>query len=86
MTRCSSIKIRRTTAPRQALNVAQTHLKIGNFEHALEWLEAGVNRGLQSYAIKKIPASFLIDRTGILRHVNLTGDNLRNAIGQLIKE
>ena len=204
------------TSPRQALNVARTYLKIGDFGHALEWLEAGVNRGLQSYtifeediykplqdnprfklladtvkkrnglglpakpfigktisgdevsldkykgkvllldfwatwcppclaempniikcygefkdrgfeiigfaendnnetlknylrtnsiqwpivskdndhyeevvrvyAIKNIPASFLIDKTGNLRHVNLTGDNLRNAIDQLIKE
>jgi thiol-disulfide isomerase/thioredoxin len=204
------------TSPRQALNVAQVFLKMGDLEHALEWLEASVNRGLQSYAIleddtyrplrdnprfrslaetvkkrnglglpakpfqgktilrqevsldeykgkvllldfwatwcgpclaempnlkrcydefkdkgfeivgfaenenddalqgylrknsitwpivsknndhyeavvlsyavKNIPASFLIDRTGILRHVNLTGDSLRNAIDQLIKE
>lgn len=204
------------TSPRQAVNVAQTYLKIGDSEHALEWLEASVNRGLQSYtifeddiykplqtnprfqnlveavkkrnglglpakpffsktilgrdisldkykgkillvdfwatwcgpclaelpnlvkcyaefrakgfeiigfaendndetfkkfleknsitwpivskdgdqyeaiilsyAIKNIPASFLIDRAGILRHVNLTGDRLREAIGRLIKE
>jgi thiol-disulfide isomerase/thioredoxin len=39
-----------------------------------------------SYAIKNIPASFLIDKTGVLRHVNLTGDSLRNAIGRLVKE
>jgi len=39
-----------------------------------------------SYGVKNIPASFLIDRTGILRHVNLTGDRLRNAIDRLIKE
>ena len=38
------------------------------------------------YAIKNIPASFLIDKTGILRHVNLTGNILRNAIDQLSKE
>jgi len=204
------------TSPRQALNVAQTYLKIGDSEHALEWLEAGVNRGLQSYsifeddaykplrdnprfqtlietvkrrnglglpakpflsqtisgqdvsldkykgkvllldfwatwcppclaempnlircynefkdqgfeiigfaendnddalksylrknsipwpivskdcdhyeavvlsyAIKNIPASFLIDRTGLLRHVNLTGNDLRDAVGRLLKE
>ena len=204
------------TSPKQALTVAQTYLKINDFKHALEWLEASVNRGLQSYtifeediykplqdnprfkllvetvkkknglglpakpfisktisgnevsldkykgkvllldfwatwcgpclaempnikkcydefkdkgfeiigfaendnnetlknylrknsitwpivskdnnhyeavvliyAIKNIPASFLIDRTGILRHINLAGNNLRNAIDQLIKE
>jgi len=204
------------TSPRQALNVAQTYLKINDSEHALEWLEASVDRGLQSYiifeedvykplrddarykllvetvkkrnglglpakpfvartisgnevsldnyrgkvllldfwatwcgpclaempnikkcydefkdkgleiigfaenannealhhylrknsitwpivskdndhyeevvlhyAIKNIPASFLIDKTGILRHVNLTGNILRNAIDQLSKE
>ena len=204
------------TSPRQALNVAQTYLKMGDSEHALVWLEASVNRGLQSYTIfeddiykplqanprfqslaeivkkrnglglpakpflgttilgqdisldkykgrvllldfwatwcppclaempnlikcygefkdrgfeivgfaeddnnetlkkylrknsltwpivskdddhyedvvlryevKNIPASFLIDRTGILRQVNLTGDSLRKAIDQLIKE
>jgi len=212
----ASEKANIVTSPRQALNVAQTYIKIGDFEHALEWLEASVNRGLQSYAIfeddtykplqdntrfrnlvetvkkrnglglpakpflgktilgqevsldgykgkvllldfwatwcppclaempnlikcydefkdrgfeiigfaenanddtlkkyltknritwpivskdsdhyeavvlsyaiKNIPGSFLIDKTGILRHVNLTGNNLRNAIDQLIKE
>jgi len=41
---------------------------------------------VQSYAVKNIPASFLIDKKGILRQVNLTGDNLRKAIGRLINE
>jgi len=38
------------------------------------------------YAVKNIPASFLVDKKGILRHVNLTGDSLRDAIVQLLKE
>ncbi|MDH4272524.1 MAG: redoxin domain-containing protein, partial [Candidatus Aminicenantes bacterium] len=39
------------TSPRQAPNVAQTYLKMGDSDHALVWLEAGVNRGLQSYTV-----------------------------------
>jgi peroxiredoxin len=39
------------TSPRQALNVARVFLKLGDAEHALVWLEASVNRGLQSYTI-----------------------------------
>jgi thiol-disulfide isomerase/thioredoxin len=38
------------------------------------------------YAVKNIPASFLIDKKGILRHVNLTENELRNAIVELINE
>ena len=39
------------TSPRQALNVAQVYLKVGDPGHALEWIAASVDRGLQSYAI-----------------------------------
>ena len=39
------------TSPRQALNVAKTYLILNDPEHALEWLEASVERGLQSYTI-----------------------------------
>jgi thiol-disulfide isomerase/thioredoxin len=41
---------------------------------------------VRDYAVKNIPASFLVDKKGILRHVNLTGDALRDAIAQLLKE
>ncbi len=36
------------------------------------------------YKVVNIPASFLIDRNGILRQVNLSGRNLENAIEELL--
>lgn len=39
-----------------------------------------------AYAVKNIPASFLVDRQGILRQVNLTGEALRSAIENLLNE
>lgn len=38
------------------------------------------------YKVINIPASFLVDKNGILRHVNLTGKNLENAIEELLNE
>lgn len=38
------------------------------------------------YSVTNIPASFLIDKKGIVRHINLTGDKLWNAIAELVKE
>jgi peroxiredoxin len=38
------------------------------------------------YGVKNIPASFLIDKRGVLRHVNLAEDDLRNAILALTDE
>lgn len=38
------------------------------------------------YSVTNIPASFLVDKKGIVRHINLTGDKLRNAIAELTKE
>ena len=38
------------------------------------------------YEVENIPASFLIDKNGILREVNLTGHDLENAIQELVNE
>jgi thiol-disulfide isomerase/thioredoxin len=38
------------------------------------------------YNVSNIPASFLIDKQGILRHVNLTGSKLFEAISELVNE
>ncbi len=39
------------TSPRQALLVAEAYIKLNEFEHALDWLEISVNRGLLSYTL-----------------------------------
>lgn len=41
---------------------------------------------LVAYRVANIPASFLIDRSGILREVNLTGEDLKGAIARLVDE
>ena len=46
----------------------------------------GYEAAVLGYEVKNLPASFLIDRRGVLRHVNLTGDSLWKAIEELIKE
>lgn len=38
------------------------------------------------YKIANIPASFLIDKSGVVRHVNLTGKKLEEAIASLLEE
>lgn len=38
------------------------------------------------YGVKNIPASFVIDKQGVLRHVNLAGDDLGKALLELINE
>ena len=38
-------------SPKQAINVAESYLKVGNPGKALEWVGESVDRGLQSYTI-----------------------------------
>lgn len=40
----------------------------------------------QSYAVNAIPATFLIDRKGILRYKNVRGERLRSAVKELVEE
>ncbi len=41
---------------------------------------------MRLYRTANIPASFLIDRLGIVRHVNLSGEGLETAIVELVNE
>ncbi len=48
--------------------------------------EAEKDETVALYRVTNIPASFLVDKNGIVRHVNLSGRNLETAIEELIKE
>jgi thiol-disulfide isomerase/thioredoxin len=59
--------------------------------NAIDWLNIANDKGqydamAATYGVKNIPASFLIDKKGILRHMNLTGNDLRNVIIELTEE
>lgn len=60
-------------------------------KNSIEWpIVANNNNNYQTvaqiYKVSNIPASFLIDKKGILRFVNLTGEKLRKAIEELMHE
>jgi thiol-disulfide isomerase/thioredoxin len=48
--------------------------------------QGGYDQLAELYGVKNIPASFLIDKKGLLREVNLPEEKLRQAITDLIKE
>jgi tetratricopeptide (TPR) repeat protein len=51
------------------------------------WLEQESSKYILSlYRVKALPSTFLIDKKGILRKVNLRGESLREAVKNLIKE
>ena len=60
-------------------------------ENKIEWTivsndEGDYRNSADIYKVTNIPASFLIDKKGILRGINLTGNKLQRAIAQLIEE
>jgi len=40
----------------------------------------------QSYGVESIPSSWLVDKKGNLRHLGLRGDQLKQAVAELLKE
>lgn len=47
-------------------------------------LKAEADETVPLYKVVNIPASFLIDQNGIVRHVNLSGQHLEKAIEELL--
>lgn len=46
--------------------------------------KAEADETIRLYRVVNIPASFLIDQNGIVRHVNLSGQDLEKAIEELL--
>jgi thiol-disulfide isomerase/thioredoxin len=74
-----------------ALETDIDKLKIFLQTNAMAWPNMANEKGQYDalaaiYGVKNIPASFLIDKKGILRHMNLAENDLRNAIIELAKE
>lgn len=60
-------------------------------QNKMTWPQIFEGRGwgsgiAQSYAVNAIPATFLIDKKGILRYRNLRGEQLRSAVKALVEE
>jgi thiol-disulfide isomerase/thioredoxin len=60
-------------------------------KEGIEWPQIWIrqeptNNILKSYQVKALPSTFLIDKRGILRNINLRGEALKKAIEKLIKE
>lgn len=60
-------------------------------ENKMTWRQIADGEGWNSefaifYNIKSIPATFLIDRNGVIRYTNLRGEELEKAVEELIKE
>ncbi len=69
---------------RQALD---SYLK----EQDMKWRQIYDGKGWQAeigqlYAVSSIPSTFLIDKQGRIRHKNLRGDELKEAVEKLLKE
>lgn len=57
----------------------------------LSWIQLNDNKGnysasASSYSVDAIPASFLIDKKGVIHSINLVGRNLEAEVKQLLKE
>jgi peroxiredoxin len=57
----------------------------------LSWIQLNDNKGnysasASSYNVDAIPASFLIDKKGVIHSINLVGRNLEAEVKQLLKE
>ena len=57
----------------------------------IEWpqildLNSGENRISNSYKVEYIPSTFLLDRDGVIRYVNLRGPKLERSVTSLLKE
>jgi len=60
-------------------------------EKGINWSQIWIrpepmNNILVSYQVKALPSTFLIDKKGVLRKINLRGESLKKAIENLIKE
>ncbi len=66
---------------------AEKFIKENGIEWKQIWLGEEKNKNiLNLYQVKALPSTFLIDKKGILRNVNLRGEALKEAIRNLIKE
>jgi thiol-disulfide isomerase/thioredoxin len=57
----------------------------------LEWIQVNDNRGwnapsIVAYDLNAIPTSFLLDKKGVIREVDLTGHKLESEIKSLLKK
>jgi peroxiredoxin len=57
----------------------------------LSWIQLNDDKGsysasASSYSVDAIPASFLIDKKGVIHSINLVGRNLEAEVKQLLKE
>ena len=60
-------------------------------EHGIAWPILSDHNGWQNaiarkWGIRSIPATFVLDRKGIIRHVNLRGEKLSEAVTKLLAE
>ena len=60
-------------------------------EQGMKWRQIYDGKGWQAeigqvYAVGSIPATFLIDKQGKIRYKNLRGDDLKEAVEELLKE
>jgi peroxiredoxin len=74
-----------------SLDKDEASLKGAIEEHGIAWQILSDHKGWQNatarkWGIRSIPATFVLDRKGIIRHVNLRGEKLTEAVAKLLAE
>jgi len=66
---------------------ALAYIEKNDIQWPVSWLERGyLDEPAKQYMVNSLPSMWLIDRNGVLRHFNVKGDELRDAVAMLLSE